>query len=112
MVIDLVVQAVQIKIRAKMESPLISVYEFCNAAGLGLKALGASEEQMRELADGTFADFKMQVQALVKESGAFAGDPDRERLKSLIAGCRVRGEFSGEARQLLEMGYHEGRTAQ
>lgn len=106
MIVQLARDAVQIKIKARAESPLISVYEFCYAAGLGLRIMDCPKEQARQMVtEKTFAEFKAQVRELAAQSQAFADVPDGARLKSLITGCRIRGEFSEEARQLFYMGY-------
>lgn len=92
---------------ARAESPLISVYEFCYAAGLGCRiAQVPQEEAGRMIAAESFADFKEQIQRRCEDAGGmFASFPDGERLHSLIAGCRHRGELDEDARALFEMGF-------
>lgn len=92
--------------KLKNESPLISVYEFCYAAGLGLKIMGTAEEKAKELRDSEdFSDMKSKVQEMVHDSLKFDDYPNGGRLKSLITGCRIRGEMSEDARSLFDMGY-------
>lgn len=109
MVKGLARDAVQIKMKATEESPLISVYEFCYAAGLGLRVMGipaAEAEKLRGEED--FLELKKKVQELVKDSAAFADYPNGGRLQSLLTGCRYKGEMTDEARELFDMGF-EGR---
>ncbi len=106
MVRDIVRDAIHIKMKAKAESPLISVYEFCYAAGLGWKIMGIPEEEAAQLKQLEFLELKEKVQKAVSESGAFADVPDGERLKRLIVGCRIKaGEMSEDARALFDMGF-------
>ena len=106
MVKGLARDAVQIKMKATEESPLISVYEFCYAAGLGLRVMGVSAEEagkLRETED--FQKLKEKVQKLARESAAFADYPNGGRLQSLLTGCRYKGEMTDEARELFDMGF-------
>lgn len=110
MVKELARDAVQIKMKAKEESPLISVYEFCYAAGLGLRVMGipaAEAEKLRGEED--FLELKKKVQELVKDSAAFADYPNGGRLQSLITGCRFKGQMAPEAYELFDMGYRGGK---
>lgn len=107
MVREIVKDAIHIKMKARMESPLISVYEFCYAAGLGLKIMGTSAEEAEQLKNLEFLEFKSKVQDAVRGSQAFADAANGERLKSLIVGCRIKkGEMSEDARALFDMGFH------
>ena len=106
MVQSIVRDAVQIKMKLKAESPLISVDEFCYAAGLGLKISGMEEkaaEGIRDMVD--FLKLKDKVKELLREDKNLDEYPQGERLKSLILGCRIRGEMSEDARALFDMGY-------
>lgn len=106
MVRDIVRDAIHIKMKAQAESPLISVYEFCYAAGLGLKITGMSAEEKEQLKALEFLDMKAKVQDMVRGSEAFTDIANGERLKSLIVGCRIKkGEMSEDARALFDMGF-------
>lgn len=106
MVKELARDAVQIKMKAKEESPLISVYEYCYAAGLGMKIVGAPAEKAEGLrAQEDFLELKKQIKEQIKDSAAFEDYPGGPRLKSLITGCRFKGQMSDEARELFDMGY-------
>lgn len=109
MIRQLARDAVRIKMAAKMESPLISVYEFCYAAGFGCKIMGLPKEKTEELSCiADFADLKQQVQDLARaQKAAFEEDPQKTRLHSLLVGCRCRGELDEDARALFEMGCEE-----
>ncbi|MDO4523243.1 MAG: DUF3837 family protein [Eubacteriales bacterium] len=105
MVLSLVRDAIHIKMKARMESPLISVYEFCYAAGLGLHGLEASQETIEALHSlASFAEFKSQVQKLAEESDRWETVPFGERLRSLLHGCRIEGELNADAWTLFGMG--------
>lgn len=109
MIREIVRDAIHLKMKAKEESPLISVYEFCYAAGLGLNIMGVpvdKAEAWRKEED--FLKFKAQIQNEVKESDAFEAYPNGERLKNLIVGCRVGGSMSQDARILFDMGFQGG----
>ena len=106
MVLSIVRDAVHIKMKLKNESPLISVPEFCYAAGLGCRIMGVIETDKNALQnEEVFGNLKEQVQQLARGSESFANIPNGDRLKSLIVGCRIRGEMSEEARRLFDMGY-------
>lgn len=106
MVLSIVKDAIHIKMKLKNESPLISVFEFCYAAGLGCRIMGMDAGQFEKFRNAeAFMDMKAEVQELVKSSEKFADDPQKERLKNLIAGCRIRGDLSEDARLLFDMGY-------
>ncbi len=109
MVIGLVRDAVKIKMAAKEESPLISAYEFCYAAGLGCRILGLAPEKTRELAKtDDFAQFKQRVQELTRNAeDAFAEYPNGSRLYSLLTGCRYKGAMNADARKLFELGLQD-----
>lgn len=106
MVREIVRDAVQIKLKIRDESPLISVYEFCYAVGYTLKTLHAPEtlaEEFRALTD--FEEWKTRAAELVNDA-AQKGEIDPEgRLTRLICGCRIRGELSEDACALFEMGF-------
>lgn len=106
MVKELARDAVQIKMKAREESPLISVYEFCYAAGLGLRVMGIPAKEAGKLREEEeFLELKKQVQEMAEASGAFAEYPNGPRLQSLLTGCRFKGPMSREARELFDMGY-------
>lgn len=106
MVRQLAADAIRIKMKAKKESPLISVYEFCYAAGLSARMMDMPRSRAEELIQmDSFADFKKQIQELAKASGLFAGYPDGERLQHLVVSCRHKGQMDEDARALFEMGY-------
>ncbi len=106
MVKGLVRDAVQIKMKTKEESPLISVYEFCYAAGLGLRVMGVPEAEVKKLCqEEDFLKLKEKVQEMAKKSAAFADYPGGIRLQSLLVGCRYKGGMTQEAYELLDMGF-------
>ena len=92
----------------KYESPLISVYEFCYAAGLGLKIGGLEKKEAQEIRDlNDFLKLKDKVKDVLKENDSLDEYPDGKRLKNLILGCRIKGEMSEDAQALFDMGYEE-----
>lgn len=108
MVLSIVRDAIHIKMKLKNESPIISVPEFSYAAGLCCKIMGLPAEQASEYRNANeFSAMKDKVQEQVKESDLFGGYPNGDRLKSLVSGCRIRGELSEEARLLFDMGYED-----
>ncbi|MDO4343785.1 MAG: DUF3837 family protein [Eubacteriales bacterium] len=106
MVLGIVRDAIHLKLKAREESPLISVYEFCYAAGLGLRIMEIQWETAEKIRDTEdFISVKNKVQEMVKDSQAFENYPNGLRLKNLIAGCRIGGQMSEEARLLFDMGF-------
>ena len=110
MVLELIRDAIAIKMKIKEESPLISVYEFCYAAGLGCKIMKVPDEEADRLTDmESFADFKACVQELTKASeDAFSAYPNGTRLYRLLMGCRYKGQMDADAIKLFQMGFGEG----
>lgn len=98
--------AVHIKLRVPNESPLISVYEFCYAAGFGLFKMNASLETVDEIRKITdFEELKKRMHDLVLASDIWDQFPEGERLKKLIAGCRLKNrQLDGDSAALFEMG--------
>ncbi len=107
MIPKLVEDAVRIKLAAKEESPLISAYEFCYAAGLACQVLRLSREEAEQLAaPGDFAVWKANVQERVRAGReAFRAREHGDRLYRLVSGCRHRGQMTEAARQLFWAGY-------
>lgn len=94
---------------AKEESPLISVYEFCYAAGIGCRILQLPREETEQLlAAETFPDFKTQIQNRMRgEEEAFLKAEHGKRLYRLIVSCRHKGQMDEDARSLFADGYSE-----
>ncbi|MDO4633875.1 MAG: DUF3837 family protein [Eubacteriales bacterium] len=105
MVLSLVQDAIFLKLKARVESPLISVYEFCFATGLGLSRTNAPEALKEELCQETeFADLKKKVQKYAEESSGWESFPYGERLRNLLLGCRIYEPINEDAQTLLKMG--------
>lgn len=104
MVLSIVRQAVQFKLRSRSESPLISEAEYCCACGEGLRILGNPENllekvktmnQIKEVQDLTNPYFQ---EALAKEEEHSI----KKRLFHLLVYCRVEGEITEEIRVLFD----------
>lgn len=106
MILSIIRDAIHIKMRLRNESPLISVPEFCYAAGLACSIMEMDAEQTNTFSKSDdFQELKQTIQHLVKESDKFSDDLEETRLQSLIVSCRIDGEMSDEGRELFEMGY-------
>ncbi|MDY3919863.1 MAG: DUF3837 family protein [Candidatus Limivivens sp.] len=103
MVPEIVRQAVQIKMRCRTESPLISEAEYCCACGIGLKLLGDPQgllEQVKQM--DTVGQVKEAVVPLFREAIEQTEDPERKRLFHLLVNSRVEGGISEEIRPLFD----------
>ncbi|MDO5425066.1 MAG: DUF3837 family protein [Eubacteriales bacterium] len=103
MVLEIVRQAVQIKMRSKSESPLISEAEYCCACGIGLRLLGNPEgllEKVRQMA--TIAEVKEAVVPIFQKAQETAEAPADQRLFRLLASSRVEGAVTEEIRPLFD----------
>lgn len=103
---QIVRDAVHIKLQVPIESPIISVYEFCYICGYGLNKMNASAEVIEEIRGITdFELLKKKIHETVGSSDVWESIPQGERLKSLILGCRLKNrQIDGQARELFEMG--------
>ncbi len=109
MIRELVQDALRIKMAAEKESPLISAYEFCYAAGLGCRVMGVPQEKAQTLRDmDSFEEMKKQMQEMTRENREiFGGVLHGERLCSLLLGCRFHGQADADARALFQTGYEQ-----
>lgn len=104
MVLEIVKQAVQIKMTCKSECPLISEAEYCCACARALRELDAPEEFFQEMRQA------QQVEALREKMTpyfrekreAYKEQPEIHRLLSLLVHCRVEGEITDEIRKLMD----------
>lgn len=103
---QIVRDAVHIKLKVPVESPIISVYEFCYASGYGLYKMNASAETIEEIRKITdFEQLKQKMHEIVSGSDIWDSFPEGERLKSLILGCRLKDrQMNEDSRELFEMG--------
>ena len=104
MVLEIVRQAVEIKLKCHTESPLISEAEYCCACGEGLRILGDPEgllEKVREM--GSVLEVKEVVLPVFKEAmEKYEEDPRKKRLFHLLVHSRVKGEITEEIRVLFD----------
>lgn len=103
MILDLVKQAIQIKITCKNPSPIISEGEFCYACAYALRELGM-EQMLGQTADIQRVE---ELQAwllpvLEEKKKACEENPAMERLFHLLISSRVQGEITEEIRPLLQ----------
>lgn len=104
MILSIVRQAVQFKLKSRSESPLISEAEYCCACGEGLRTLGNPDNLLDRVKN--MAQVK-EVQELVNPYFQEALDKEEEnsvkkRLFHLLVYCRVEGEITEEIRVLFE----------
>ena len=104
MVLSIVRQAVQFKLRSKTESPLISEGEYCCACGEGLRILGNPDGLLEKVKNlPTVKDVKELVLPVFEK----AMEENREdsrlyRLFHLLVHSRVVGEITDETRVLFD----------
>ena len=93
MVTEIVRQAIQLKMRSRAESPLISEAEYCCACGLGLRLLGDPKGLLSKVkAMDTVHEVKETVVPL----------PEKKRLFHMLAHSRVEGDITEEIRTLFD----------
>ena len=104
MVLSIVRQSVQFKLKSRTESPLISEAEYCCACGEGLRALGNPDgllervkvmSQVKEVQDLTNPYFQAAMEQEEEKSV-------KKRLYHLLVYCRVEGEITEEIRVLFD----------
>lgn len=103
MILDLVKQAVQIKITCKNPSPIISEGEFCYACAYALRKLDL--EKMLEQTVGIERVEELQawlLPLLEERKQVCEQDPAMERLFHLLTSSRVQGKITEEMRPLLQ----------
>lgn len=107
MVLELVKEAIHIKLTCKSESPIISPAEFCFAAGYALKLIESQTDFAQEVRlKTTINEMKMLITApLNKVQEQYKEDPQASRLVRLLLTCKVEGEVSEELRKLFDMGF-------
>lgn len=106
MVRELAKDAVHLKMRSSQECPLISVYEFCYAAGFGLRLMKETKEKTEELKSITdFQELKKEMAGLVWGFEGWESLEHGEKLKRLLLTCRITGSLDEDALALFDMGY-------
>ncbi len=106
MVLELARSAIYIKMAAKVESPIISTFEYCFASGLACKKMGISEEKKNAIRDlNDFKEIKNQMKELVEASDVWSSFEHGDRLKSLLLGCRINNPMDDQARELFDQGF-------
>lgn len=106
MVLDLVKQAILLKLVSKSESPIISPAEFCYASGYALHLIGSSEEIIQNTrAKNTIPEMMNAVfPQLESVQEQYKQDPANGRLLHLLLTCKVDGNVTDELRELFDMG--------
>lgn len=104
MVLDIVKQAVQIKMTCKSECPLISEAEYCCACARALKELDAPEELFQEMKQARrIEELREKLTPYFREKrGAYGEQPEMLRLLNLLVHCRVEGEITDEIKGLMK----------
>ena len=98
MVLDIVKQAVQIKMTCRSECPLISEAEYCCACARALKELEAPKESFTEMRQAQrVEELRKKMTPYFREKlEAYAEQPQMHRLLSLLVHCRVEGDIMDE----------------
>ena len=109
MVREIARDAVRIKMTVPVEAPLISVYEYCYALGLGASVMKLPKETAEELKNmDDFSALKERASSIIKASeDVWDTIENGQRLKFLILGCRIHAEMNEDARWLFDLGYKE-----
>lgn len=104
MVLDIVKQAVQIKMTCRSECPLISEAEYCCACARALKELEAPKESFTEMRQAQrVEELRKKMTPYFREKlEAYAEQSQMHRLLSLLVHCRVEGDITDEIRKLME----------
>ncbi|MGN0353601.1 MAG: DUF3837 family protein [Muricoprocola sp.] len=109
MVREIVRDAVRIKMTVPVEAPLISIYEYCYALGLGASIMKLPKEMTEELKNmDDFSTLKEKASSIIKASGdVWDSIENGQRLRSLLLGCRIHAKMDDDARWLFDLGYQE-----
>jgi len=104
MVLDIVKQAVQIKMTCRSECPLISEAEYCCACARALKELEAPEDFFTEMRQAqSVEELREKMTPYFRgKRGAYEEQPRIHRLLNLLIHCRVEGDITDEIRELME----------
>lgn len=103
MVTEIVRQAIQLKMRSRAESPLISEAEYCCACGLGLRLLGDPKGLLSKVkAMDTVHEVKEAVVPLFTEVCETEEEPEKKRLFHMLVHSRVEGDITEEIRTLFD----------
>ncbi|MEY8426974.1 DUF3837 family protein [Lachnospiraceae bacterium 46-15] len=103
MVLEIVKQAVQIKMSCKSECPLISEAEYCYACARALKEIGAPDSIWQEFRGASKVEqVREKLTPYFQEKrGEYAENPPMDRLLTLLVHCRVEGAITDEVRKLM-----------
>lgn len=103
MIIDLVKQAVRIKMTCKSESPLLSGAEYCYACACALREMGSTEEEVKRIGEWQKIEEIREhyVPEFEKVQGRYREDPKMFRLLHLLTSSRLTGEITDEMRKIL-----------
>ena len=104
MVLEIIKQAVQIKMTCRSECPLISEAEYFCACARALKELDAPEEYFTEMRQAQRVEaLREKMTPYFREKrGAYEEQPQMHRLLNLLVHCRVEGDITDEIRKLME----------
>jgi hypothetical protein len=103
MILDIVRQAVQFKIKSQTESPLISEAEYCCACGEALRLLGDPNGLLEEVRKfSTVEAVRETICGLMKEALEKEEDPGKKRLFHLLIHSRATGTITEEIRVLFD----------
>lgn len=103
MVLDIVKQAVRIKMTCKNPSPIISEGEFCCACAIALREMNQEELLGQAAGEARVEDIQALILPTLREHAPeFEEVPPVKRLIELLISSRVQGEISEEIRSLLQ----------
>ena len=104
MVLEIVRQAVEIKLKSRTESPLISEAEYCCACGISLREAGADKALLEKAKTmETVEEAREAFQPVFQK--AFEAQEENTRLYRLyhlLLHTRVKGKITDEIRVLFD----------
>ena len=103
MVLDIIKQAVCIKMTCKNPSPIISEAEFCYACAYALREMGR-EDLLEQVGKAKrVEELQKQILPVLEENQeACEENPPVKRLLHLLISSRVQGEITEEIRSLFQ----------
>ena len=104
MILEIVKQAVQIKMNCKSECSLMSEAEYCCACARALREIGAPDSIWKEFREASKVEQAREklTPYFQGKRGEYAENPPMDRLLKLLVQCRVEGAITDEIRKLMQ----------
>lgn len=103
MILDLVKQAVRIKMTCKFPSPIISEAEFCYASAYALREMNQNQLLEEAAKKQTIHELRQLVLPVLEQhQSRFEENPPMKRLIQILTASKAEGEITEEIRALIQ----------